>query len=96
MIAMIFVENQEVPPIPVNRDITALTPSDQNRLFRAHCSYIKFMKFVDEVPEAERERKLFEEEQKKQVWSSTFFATKAGTIAKEVLINLRKIIFYLI
>ena len=67
MIAMTFVENIEVPPIPMNRGITALTPSDQNRLFRAHCSYIKFMKFVDEVPEAEQERKRLEEEKKKQV-----------------------------
>ena len=66
MVAMVFTDNQEIPPIPIEES-ASLTTSDQHRLFRAHCSYLKFMEFIDEVPESEQQRKRLEEEQKEKV-----------------------------
>ena len=66
MVAMVFTENKEIQPITIDEN-ASLTTSDHNRLFRAHCSYLKFMKFIDEVPEAEQQRKRLEEEQKEKV-----------------------------
>ena len=68
MVAMVFTENEELTPIKIPKKNT-LTPSDQNRLFRAHCSYIKFMKFLDDVPDVELERKRLEEDEKRKVWT---------------------------
>ena len=66
MVAMVFTDNKEIQPIPIDEN-ASLTSSDHNRLFRAHCSYLKFMEFIDEVPEAEQQRKRLEEEQKEKV-----------------------------
>lgn len=66
MVAMVFTENKEIQPIAIDEN-ASLTTSDHNRLFRAHCSYLKFMEFIDEVPEAEQQRKRLEEKQKEKV-----------------------------
>ena len=68
MVAMVFTENKEIPPITIDENASSsMTSSDQQRFFRAHCSYLKFMQFIDEVPEAEQQRKRQEEEHKEKV-----------------------------
>jgi len=56
MIAMEFKKVCSIPPIPVDTNLL-LEAKDQSRLSQARSSYMKFMKFVDELPKEEQERR---------------------------------------